>query len=79
MVLAARTICLPDPTPAANARRRSTAWSVRPKSTGLDPEAYLRHVLDRIADHPVNRIAGLLPRNIDLAETSEAPPTPRPQ
>jgi hypothetical protein len=49
------------------------------KLNGLDPEAYLRHVLDRIADHPINGIAGLLPWNIDLAETSEAPPAPRPQ
>jgi hypothetical protein len=31
------------------------------KLNGIDPQAYLRHVLERIADHPINRIDELLP------------------
>ena len=34
------------------------------KLNGLDPEAYLREVFGRIADHPINRIADLLPWNL---------------
>ena len=36
------------------------------KLNGMDPEAYLHHVLVRIADQPVNRIAELLPWNVSL-------------
>jgi hypothetical protein len=31
------------------------------KMLGINPEAYLRDVLARIADHPINRIGDLLP------------------
>jgi transposase len=41
------------------------------KLNGLDPEAYLREVLTRIADHPINGIEELLPWNL-VANVSSA-------
>ncbi|VWC11462.1 transposase domain-containing protein [Burkholderia seminalis] len=43
---------------------------------GIDPEAYLHRVIDRIADHPINRIDELLPWNVVSLLPANARTTP---
>lgn len=46
--------------------RAATMYSLigTAKLNGMDPEAYLRHVLNRIAEHRINRIDELLPWHV---------------
>jgi len=41
------------------------------KLNGIDPEAYLSHVLKCIADHPINRIEEFLPWKVGLPRRTE--------
>jgi len=34
------------------------------KFNRIDPQRYLQYVLERIADHPINRVEELLPWNV---------------
>jgi len=41
------------------------------KLNGVDPQLYLRTVLERIADHPINRVDELLPWRVELEPAIE--------
>jgi hypothetical protein len=47
------------------------------KLNGLDPELYLRHVLTRIADHPVSQIQDFLPWNLAPSLQTPLPKPPK--
>jgi hypothetical protein len=42
------------------------------KLNGVDPPAYLRFVLERIPDHPINRVQELLPWNFAAGQDTQA-------
>jgi len=44
------------------------------KLNGINPQRYLRHVLERIGDHPINRIDELLPCAVAAKWADEASP-----
>jgi hypothetical protein len=49
--------------------RAAVAYSLigSARLNSVDPEGNLRHALERIAEHPINRVSDLLPWNVPLA------------
>ena len=61
-----RTLARPFTDPTQEVERVATFYSLigTAKLNGLDPQAYLAHVLERIGEHRVDRVAELLPWNV---------------
>jgi len=57
----------------AGGERAAMLWSLIEtcKLNGVDPQSYLHYVLERIANHPINRIDELLPWNVADKITAE--------
>jgi len=60
----------------AGGERAAVAYSLigSARLIGIDPEGYLRYVLERIAGHPINRVSDLLPWNVPLARRAPTDP-----
>ena len=61
----------------AGGERAAALYSIinTAKLNGIDPELYLRQLLDRISCHPINRISELLPWNL-MRNLTESPKQP---
>jgi transposase len=68
--LGARIICSPAAMQAVIELRQSTACWGSAKLNGHNPEAFLREVIARIAEHPITRINELLPWHLQATHTN---------
>jgi hypothetical protein len=66
----ARTGCSPAPDKGGERAAGILSLIETAKLNGLDPEAYLRTVLTKIADHPISRIDELLPWKLESTTTA---------